>query len=35
MKKLIKNGMLATEKEVYESDRQLDGEKLIESGKGV
>ena len=35
MKKLIKNGMIATDTEVFEGDILIDGEKIIEIGNGV
>jgi len=35
MKKLIKNGMIATESEVFNGDILIDGEKIIEIGKGI
>lgn len=35
MKKLIRNGMIATDTEVFEGDILLDGEKIIEIGKGL
>lgn len=35
MKKLIKNGMIATDADVFEGDILIDGEKIIEIGKGL
>ena len=35
MKKLIKNGMIATDKSVFESDILIEGEKIIEIGEGL
>ena len=35
MKKLIKNGMIATDTEVFEGDILIDGEKIIEIGSGL
>jgi dihydropyrimidinase len=35
MKKLIKNGMIATETEVFKGDILIDGEKIIEIGESI
>ena len=35
MKKLIKNGMIATDTDVFEGDILIDGEKIIEIGSGI
>ena len=35
MKKLIKNGMIATDTEVFEGDILIDREKIIEIGSGL
>ena len=35
MKKLIKNGMIATDADVFEGDILIDGEKIIEIGTGL
>lgn len=35
MKKLIKNGIIATDSEVFDGDILIDGEKIIEIGKGL
>ena len=35
MKKLIKNGMIATDTDVFEGDILIDGEKIIEIGTGL
>ena len=33
--KLIKNGMIATDTEVFKGDILIDGEKIIEIGSGI
>ena len=35
MKKIIRNGMIATDAEVFEGDILIDGEKIVEIGKGI